>query len=105
MACDAVLKHLEKWTGETHTEIRHPETDGIGPPVELRLQLGDQNYAIEHTRVEAFDNQIKVSISIGEIDKYIKEHLRTPCRDRYTTNCGCRWMSASLKKGRTESEC
>ena len=78
MACDAVLKHLEKWTGETHTEIRHPETDGIGPSVELRLQLGNQNYAVEHTRVEAFDNQIKAGISIREIDKYTKEQFTDP---------------------------
>ena len=36
MACDAVIRHLEKWTGETRTEIRHPETDGVGPPVGIR---------------------------------------------------------------------
>ena len=72
-ACDAVIRHLEKWTGETRAGIRHPEKDGIGPPVELRLQLGNQNYAIEHTRVESFDNQIKANISIREIKNYIKE--------------------------------
>ena len=50
MACDAVIQHLEKWTGESRAEIRHPETEGVDPPVELRLQLGNQNFAIEHTR-------------------------------------------------------
>ena len=39
MACDAVIRHPEKWTGETRAEISHPESDGVGPPVELRLQL------------------------------------------------------------------
>ena len=77
-ACDAVIRHLEKWTGETRAEIRHPESDGVGPPVELRLQLGNQNYAIEHTRVESFDNQIKAGISIGEINDYIKERFTDP---------------------------
>ena len=71
--CDAVIRHLEKWTGETRAGIRHPEKEGVGPPVELRLQLGDQHYAIEHTCIESFDNQIKASISIREIKNYIKE--------------------------------
>ena len=78
MACDAVIRHLEKWTGKTRTGIRHPETDGVGPPVELRLQLGNQNYAIEHTRIESFDNQIKAGISIREIKNYIKERFTDP---------------------------
>ena len=78
MACDAVIRHLVKWTGKARAEIRHPESDGVGPPVELRLQLGNQNYAIEHTRVESFDNQIKASISIGELKKFIKERFRDP---------------------------
>ena len=78
MACDAVIQHLEKWTGETRAEIRHPEAEGVGPPVELRMQLGNQNYAIEHTRVESFDNQIKAGISIREINNYIKEKFTDP---------------------------
>lgn len=76
--CDAVIRHLEKWTGESRSEIRHPETDGVGPPVDLRLQLGNQHYAIEHTRIESFDNQIKAGISIREIDNYIKEQFTNP---------------------------
>ena len=76
--CDVVVRHLEKWTGESRSDIRHPETEGVGPPVELRLQLGDQNYAIEHTRIEAFDNQIKAGISIREIDNYIKKWFTEP---------------------------
>ena len=78
LACDAVIRHLEKWTGETRDEIRHPEKEGVGQPVELRMQLGNQHYAIEHTRVESFDNQIKASISIREIENYIKEHFTDP---------------------------
>ena len=78
MACDAVIRHLEKWTGESRADIRHPEKEGVGPPVELRVQLGNQNYAIEHTRIESFDNQIKAGISIREIDNYIKEQFTDP---------------------------
>ena len=77
-ACDAVMRHLEKWTGETRTDIRYPEIDDVGPPVELRTRLGNQDYAIEHTRVESFDNQIKAGISIGEINNYIKDRFTDP---------------------------
>ena len=72
------MRHLEKWTGETRTDIRYPEIDDVGPPVELRLQLGNQNYAIEHTRVESFDNQIKAGISIRQLKDYIKKQFTDP---------------------------
>ena len=42
------------------------------------LQLGNQNYAFEHTRVESFDNQIKAGISIEEINNYIKKRFTDP---------------------------
>ena len=47
--CDAVVRVLEKWTGSARTDVRHPEKDGVGPPVDLRLKLGAREYAIEHT--------------------------------------------------------
>ena len=80
-ACDAVIRHLEKWTGETRRDIRIPEKDDTVPAdrrVELRLMLGAQEYAIEHTLVESFENQIKANISITEIDNYIKEQFTDP---------------------------
>ena len=60
---------------KSRAEISHPEKEGVGPPVDLRLQLGNQHYAIEHTRVESFDNQIKAGISIRELKQYIKERF------------------------------
>ena len=77
-ACDAVVRFLEIRTGETRTDIRHPEKDHVGPPVELRLKLGAQEYAIEHTRIEPFENQIKTSIVFKQIDDYVKERLSDP---------------------------
>ena len=52
--CDAVVRALEKWTRETRTDLRHPDKEGGGSPVDLRLRLGAQDYAIEHTRIESF---------------------------------------------------
>ena len=51
-ACDAVVRLLEKLTGETRKSIRNPEENGVGPPIDLRLRLGTYEYAIEHTRIE-----------------------------------------------------
>ena len=52
--CDAVVRFIEKRTGAIRTQIRYPERDGVGPPVELRLKLDAQEYAIEHTQIESF---------------------------------------------------
>jgi hypothetical protein len=65
-ACDAVVKLLEKRTGQDRADISHPEKNRIGAPVELRLKLGTQSYAIEHTRIEAFANQIHTAEEFGQ---------------------------------------
>ncbi len=73
-ACDAVVKLLEKRTGKVRADISHPEKNGIGPPVELRLKLGTQSYAIEHTQIEAFAGQIHTAEEFGRfINPVIKE--------------------------------
>ena len=74
-ACDAVVRLLEKWTGETRLGIRHPEKDGVGPPVDLRLKLGGQKYAIEHTRIELFKNQIRTGVAFKQINDFIKDRV------------------------------
>ena len=74
-ACDAIVRVLEKRTGDTRREIRYPEKDGIGPPVDLRLRLGIQEYAIEHTQIEPFENQIGTGKVFRKIIGHIKEKL------------------------------
>ncbi len=76
--CDAVVRFIEKQTDEIRMHIRHPEIDGVGPPVDLRLMLGAQEYAIEHTRIEPYDNQIKTEVIIKEILDYFKENISLP---------------------------
>ena len=76
--CDAIVRLLEKWTGETRVGIRHPEKDGDGPPVELRLKIGTQEYAIEHTRIEPFENQIETGLVFKKINDYVRERLSGP---------------------------
>ena len=74
-ACDAVVRLLEKWTGETRSDIRYPERDLIGPRVDLRLKLGVQEYAIEHTRIEPFKNQIKTGTTFKKITDCVKQRI------------------------------
>ena len=74
-ACDAVVKVLEKRTGETRTDIRHPGITGVGPPVDLRLNLGDLEYILEQKRIEPFKNQIRTTLVSREISFYLQEHV------------------------------
>ena len=69
------MRLLEVQTGDARTDIRHPEKDGVGPPVDLRLRLGTQEYAIEHTRIEPFENQIKTGLVFKQINDCIEERL------------------------------
>ena len=74
-ACDAVVKTLERRTRKVRSEIRHPERDRVGPPVELRLKLGEREYAIEHTVIEPFENNIKAELTVVEIRQYLIQSL------------------------------
>ena len=71
-ACDAVVRWLEERTGNTRTDVCVPEKCKTGPPVELRLFLGPQEFALEHTLIEPFAGFIKTGISLEEIVKPIK---------------------------------
>ncbi len=76
--CDAAVKVIEKRTGRIRTQVRRPEVDRVGPPVDLRFKLGDQEYAIEHTLVEPFENRIKMEVIVNEILDYFKKNLPVP---------------------------
>ena len=76
--CDAVVRTLEKWTREARSDIRHPDKEGTNPPVDLRLKLGTQEYAIEHTRIESFENQIATFAITKTIVRYVLKHIPDP---------------------------
>ena len=78
MVCDAVVRFIEKRTGAIRTQIRYPERDGVGPQVELRLKLDVQEYAIEHTKIESFEHQIKSGVIIDKILDHFKKNLPVP---------------------------
>ncbi len=80
--CDAAVKLIEQRTGEERENVRCPEKDHVGPPVELRLKLGTQEYAIEHTRIEAFEGEIERWVAleclVGLVEKAVCGKLPGP---------------------------
>ena len=75
--CDAVIRVLEEKTGETRREVWSPEdTPGYGgPKVELRLRLGSQEYALEHTFVEPFGGEYENSIPLAGLTAVVENAL------------------------------
>ena len=62
-ACDAVLRMLESRIGAA--DIRYPERDHVGPPVDLRFKLAGQEYAIEHSLIEAMPEQTHTAVEFA----------------------------------------
>jgi hypothetical protein len=65
--CNAVARVLEERAGVKRSGARTPEKDGQGAPVEYRFDLGEKNYALEHTIVEAFDFQIRSDVHFNAL--------------------------------------
>src|SRR5690348_7550338 len=57
--CEAVARMLEERAGAKREKPRRPEVDKKGPPVDYRFDLAGTNYAIEHTEIEPFSQQIE----------------------------------------------
>ena len=74
--CDVAVKSIERRKGEKRIDIRWPEKDHVGPPVELRLKIGTQEYAIEHTQIEAFEGEIGGGVSLERLTGPVEEALR-----------------------------
>lgn len=74
-ACDAVVRLLELRSGHGRSDLCYPEKDGNGPPVELRLRLGHDEYALEHTLIEPFENEIWSGITFEQITTHVAESI------------------------------
>ena len=77
-ACDAVVRFLERYTGEKRSDIRRPEKDYTVPSdrrVDLCLKLGAQGYAIEHTRIGPLENEIRNNNRFMRRYDYIKDRI------------------------------
>lgn len=65
--CEAVIRLLEEDAGSSRHDVRFPEVDRIGPPVECRFGLAGERYAIEHTLIEPFADHIRTGSEFDEL--------------------------------------
>jgi hypothetical protein len=61
-ACDAVVRALEELAGCRRANAHSPEDLGAQAQVEYTFDLGGLRYAVEHTIVEAFAEQIRTNV-------------------------------------------
>ena len=71
--CDAVIRQLERAAGSKRTGVTDPESTGEGPPVDLRVTLGTQEYVLEHTRILPFDDRIQAGKPYQDISACVAE--------------------------------
>ena len=83
LICDAVVCFLEESTGCTRSDIRNPERKSGPGGVDLLFRLGRDFYALEHTKIEPFANQITNDIRFLQfiqpvVDEINKDGLPKP---------------------------
>lgn len=73
--CEAVIRLLEQEIASARHDVRFPELDRIGPPVECRFGLAGERYAIEHTLIEPFADHIRTGSEFNELVRPIEAEL------------------------------
>lgn len=73
--CEALIRHLEAEFDVQRSDVTYPEDDHSGPPVEMRLRLGAQRFAIEHTLIEPFPLAIQTGRWFQELTAEIEAAL------------------------------
>ena len=76
--CEAVVRALEKWTGETRADVRHPDKEGSDPSVDMRLKLGAKSMQSSTQRIESYQNQIGTDVVVDRIIRHIKKNIPHP---------------------------
>lgn len=73
--CEALIELLEEEFEAKRRDVTYPERDGSGPPVEIRLKIGDRRIAIEHTLIEPFPKAIQTGMEFVELTAAIEKQL------------------------------
>ncbi len=76
LICDAVVRFIEENTGHNRTNLRRPELEGGPGGVELLFNLEDNQYALEHTKIEPFSNQIKFDVHFCQFIQPVLDKIR-----------------------------
>jgi hypothetical protein len=75
--CDAVLRILEERKSATRSALTFPEKERHPAPVELVCMIGLTRYALEHTKIEAYPDQMQDGTHFTDA----LEHLETSLID------------------------
>jgi hypothetical protein len=102
--CDAAIRALEQRIGLARTELRSPEAEGVGAPVEFTCRLGNQLFAIEHTGIEPFAGHMRLQAEGGRDFEPIKQALvgRLPADDYFELNVPAGAMQALPRGSRAK---
>ena len=74
--CDAVLRVLERRTGEVRHDLHVDPRGGAGAArVDVCVQLGADRYVLEHTRIDSFEYAVKIGIKFSEFVNPIEKRL------------------------------
>ena len=87
LICDAVVRFLEEYTGHNRNDLSRPELEGGSGGVELLFNLGSNQYALEHTKIEPFPYQIKFDVHFCQVIQPVLEKIRAcglPKPGKYT---------------------
>ncbi|MBI3714853.1 MAG: hypothetical protein HY255_02535, partial [Betaproteobacteria bacterium] len=57
--CDAVIRILEEREGGDRTAISYPEHEQHSAPVEIVCTIGKTRYALEHTKLQSYPDQLQ----------------------------------------------
>lgn len=76
LVCDLIVTHLERRSGTTRSGLSCPErTSNVGG-VELLFSLGCRHYALEHTRVEPYPDQIRFDTQFLKFIQPLEDELQ-----------------------------
>ena len=76
LICDAVVRFLEEYTRKNRADLSRPEFEGGPGGVDLLFNLGDTQYALEHTKIEPFTDQIKFDVHLCQVIQPVLEKIR-----------------------------
>ena len=76
LICDAVVRFLEENTHHNRTDLTRPEIDGGLGGVDLLFRLGNDIYALEHTKIESFPNQITFNARFNQFIQPVIDEVR-----------------------------
>ena len=74
-ACDAVVRVLEAREGRNRDNVRLPEQEHHGAPIELVCNIGDRLFALEHTGIEPFSGHMQMEAEADRLFRPIEAML------------------------------